>query len=842
MFVKHYFLYRANLKREYYCIMYKFNGFTEMANDAINLAIEAAQNLGHTYVGSEHILLGLIKQNSGVAAVILNDIGLNQYKVEKIIKEQIGFGNRTIISSEDFTPRTRKILQASSLKASEFGNKFVSTEHILFALINEPDSFAVKIIKLAEINKENIIKKISLSLGRTPEEKGKEFSGINFSLFMKGKTPNKSGNKFLDKFGSDLTLKASEGNIDPIVGRNNEIDRVIQILSRRTKNNPCLIGEPGVGKTAVAEGLALKIHLGDVPEPLKNKRIFALDLTGMIAGTKYRGDFEDRIKSVIEEVKKSGNIILFIDELHTIVGTGSAEGSADAANILKPCLTKGDFQVIGATTIVEYRKHIEKDSALERRFQPIIVSEPSVQETIEILKGIREKYEKHHKVHITDSAIEAAVKLSSRYISDRFLPDKAIDLIDEAASKVRLQSYTVPEKINKLEKKVRQLSKEKEEAVNSQNFESAAKIRDEEKKLKLLLNDEKNTWKNKKVNSQQEVSENDIASIISNMTSIPISQITDEESQRLLHMEEIIQKRIIGQNQAVSAVSRAIRRGRVGIKDPNRPIGSFIFIGPTGVGKTELCKAIAQTVFGSDDALIRLDMSEYMEKHSSSKLLGSPPGYVGYDDGGQLTDRVRTKPYSVILFDEIEKAHPDLFNMLLQILDEGQITDSHGRKVNFRNTIIIMTSNIGARLISENSVSLGFTNSVNTNLDESLKNMILDELKKTFRPEFLNRIDETIVFKKLSHNDIYNITSLLLNKLKTRLKNMNITLEFSNNAIKLISKLGFNDSYGARPLKRVIQEKIEDPLSEKILEKSILPGQKIKCDIKDEKFIFLNIQ
>ena len=624
----------------------------------------------------------------------------------------------------------------------------------------------------------------------------------------------KSATKTLDQFGRDLTALAAKGGIDPVIGRQTEIERVIQILSRRTKNNPCLIGEPGVGKTAVAEGLALKIAEGQVPELLKNKRVITLDLTGMVAGTKYRGDFEERIKAAMDEVRSAGNIILFIDELHTIIGAGSAEGSTDAANILKPALARGDFQVIGATTINEYRKYIEKDAALERRFQPVMVGEPSEEEAVEILKGLRDRYEAHHKVKITDEAIDAAVKLSSRYIADRFLPDKAIDLMDEASSRVRLRSFTAPTDLQELEKSIKELEQEKAAAINAQEFERAAKVRDEEKKAKEELERQKNLWTEKRSHEGGEVTPEDIANVVSVWTGIPVVQLTEEESERLLHLEETLHQRLVGQEEAVSAVSRAIRRGRVGLKDPKRPVGSFIFLGPTGVGKTELTKALAEAMFGDENAMIRLDMSEYMEKHTVSRLVGSPPGYVGYDEGGQLTEAVRRKPYSVVLFDEIEKAHPDVFNILLQILEDGRLTDAQGRKVDFKNTVIIMTSNVGARLITEKKGSLGFASEDNQKLDsEKVKELVLGELKSTFRPEFLNRVDDIIVFHKLTDEDIREIAGRMLKTLQKRLSEIGISAEFAEAAVAEIAKEGFDPIYGARPLRRAIQTKLEDRLS-----------------------------
>ena len=819
--------------------MYRFNGFTEKANNALNYSIESAENFGHTYVGSEHILLGLLKEGTGVAAVVLSELGINDSELENIIRTEIGVGSRTSLSTDDFTPRTKRILQMAVMQAATLGHNYVGTEHLLIAIIEESDSYAVRFLNEMGTSAKAILEKLNSTMGDYEAEDVK-FSQ-NGGVGHKSGVNSKSKTKTLDQFGRDLTALASSGAIDPVIGREEEIQRVIQILSRRTKNNPCLIGEPGVGKTAVAEGLALKIVSRDVPEILKDKRVFSLDLTSMIAGTKYRGDFEDRIKNAIDEIKKSGNIILFIDELHTIVGAGSAEGSADAANILKPCLARGDFQVIGATTIKEYRKYIEKDAALERRFQPVMVGEPSEEETVQILKGLRDRYEAHHKVKITDEAIEEAVSLSSRYIADRFLPDKAIDLIDEAASRVRLRAYTVPDDLKGLEDKIKKLDAEKAAAVNEQDFERAAKLRDEEKSLKKELEDGKKKWQDENEKVTGEVTKEDIAYIVSNWSGIPVVQLTQEESDRLLKMESILHERIVGQDEAVSLVSRAIRRGRVGLKDPKRPTGSFIFLGPTGVGKTELCKALASAMFGDENAMIRLDMSEYMEKHTVSKLIGSPPGYVGYDEGGQLTEKVRRKPYSVLLFDEIEKAHPDVFNMLLQVLEDGVLTDSQGRKVNFKNTIIIMTSNLGARLITEKQNSLGFSaDSSAEKSKERLKDMVLDELKKVFKPEFLNRVDDIVVFDKLTSNDIEAIASRMLKGIKDRLCDLNINAEFTENAVKAIAKEGYDPVYGARPLRRAIQSKIEDKLSEKILEGDLDPKKSITCDYdeKTERFIF----
>lgn len=811
--------------------MYKFTGFTQKANSALNSAIEFAENLGHTYIGSEHLLLGLIASEGGVAHTALTSRGVTFEKVEKAIRTEIGIGTPTVLSPNDFTPRSKNIIEIAVSQARSSGQSYVGTEHILLAVIKDSSCYAMSILQELGVSVSDISSDLS------------SFSSSSQSSSSKGERKSKSDAKTptLEQFGRDLTDIAKQGKIDPVIGRQKEIDRVIQILSRRTKNNPCLIGEPGVGKTAIAEGLALKISSGEVPELLKDKRIIALDLTGMVAGTKYRGDFEERIKAAIEEVSNSGDVILFIDEVHNLIGAGSAEGAVNAANILKPALARGEMQVIGATTLEEYRKNIEKDSALERRFQPVVVGEPSSEEAVEILKGLRDKYEAHHKVKITDEAIEAAVKMSVRYIGDRFLPDKAIDLIDEAASKVRLRAYTPPENIKELEDKIKHISEEKQAAVNSQDFEKAASLRDEEKEMQAQLASLQTEWQKKTTETNGEVTPDEIATIVSEWTHIPVVQLTQEESERLLNMEDELHRRIVGQDTAVSAVSRAIRRGRVGLKDPNRPTGSFIFLGPTGVGKTELCKTLAQSLFGDENAMIRLDMSEYMEKHNASRLVGSPPGYVGYDEGGQLTEKIRRKPYSVVLFDEIEKAHPDVFNMLLQILDDGILTDSQGRKVDFKNSIVIMTSNIGAKLISNSGAkSLGFSGNENGGVmsQDAIREAVTGELKKCFRPEFLNRVDDIIVFEQLSKENIKEIAGRLLSTLSKRVGEMGIELVFEDSAVEKIADEGFDPVYGARPLKRAIQSKIEDKLSEEMLEGKIKAGEKYTCSFKDNEFIF----
>ncbi len=809
---------------------YNFNGFTTKANEALNQAISSAENLGHTYVGSEHLLLGLLKIGGGFAAALLNKSGITAEGVEELIRAQIGCGTPTKLSPDYFTPRAKRAVENAMASCANNGKKYVGTEHLLLGILSDGDNYAIRFLSelgadAAALTRETL--KASDIDGYSGEGKPKTYQ-----------KPQDDKVPTLSKYGRELTAEAKKCKLDPVIGREKEIERVIQILCRRTKNNPCLIGEPGVGKTAIAEGLAQKIADGDVPEILEDKRVFALDLTGMVAGTKYRGDFEERIKTAIDEVINAGNIILFIDEVHTIVGAGSAEGSTDAANILKPSLARGEFQLIGATTISEYRKNIEKDPALERRFQPVNVSEPTEEDTVLILKGLKDKYEAHHKVKITDGAIEAAVKLSSRYISDRFLPDKAIDLIDEASSRVRLNVCAAPPELKALEEKIANAEAEKNEAVNSQEFEHAAALRDNEKKLKEEYRELKEKWRDKSGRINGEVTAENIAETVSSWTGIPVSQLTREESERLLHLEDELHASIIGQDEAVTAVSRAIRRGRVGLKDPKRPIGSFIFCGPTGVGKTELCKALAKAMFGSENMMIRLDMSEYMEKHTVSRLVGSPPGYVGFEEGGQLTEKVRRNPYSVVLFDEIEKAHPDVFNVLLQILEDGILTDSQGRRVDFKNTVIIMTSNVGARLITEKRVAFGFTESGGDSENKNIKELVTGELKNTFRPEFLNRVDDIIVFSKLDRGQIAQIAVKLLNELAGRLAALGITLKWDDSAVYALADKGFDPIYGARPLRREIQNSIEDGLSEKILDSSVKKGDTVLCEFKNGKFEF----
>ena len=809
--------------------MYSFKGFTQKANEAMNLSIESAAEMGHTYIGTEHLLLGLLKEQTGVAAMALAECGLKEESLKEKIENTIGKGVKTSLTPEDFTPRTKRVMQTAVITSAQVGHNFVGTEHLLVALLSERDSYAVKFMEELSVSVNSVLAVLKASLN---DDSQKEFSGSSDDKNKDSKAKNKN----LEKFGRDLTEAAEKDEIDPVIGRENEIRRVIEILSRRTKNNPVLIGEPGVGKTAVAEGLALKIAKGEVPELLKDKKVFSLNLTGMIAGTKYRGDFEERIKGVIDELKKDKNTILFIDELHTIVGAGSAEGSADAANILKPTLAKGDFQVIGATTLNEYRKHIEKDSALERRFQPVKVGEPTKDEAKEILKGLRDKYEAHHKVKISDEAIDAAVELSVRYIQDRYLPDKAIDLIDESASRLRLKEQTAPPELKETEDEIAKLEIEKAEAVSNQDFERAAKVRDKQKSLKEYLEAEKEKWKTQTESKVAVVTKEDIAKTVSDWSGVPAEELTKEESERLLNLEAELHNRVIGQDKAVTAVSKAIRRGRAGLKEENRPVGSFIFLGPTGVGKTELTKALASAMFGDENAMLRLDMSEYMEKHTVSKLIGSPPGYVGYDDGGQLTEKVRRKPYSVILFDEIEKAHPDVFNMLLQILEDGRLTDSQGRTVSFKNTVIIMTSNVGARLITKSEKALGFDTREVKN--DNIKDTVLNELKKVFRPEFLNRIDDIIVFNKLTKDEVKEIAGLMLKNLGTRLKALGYELEFTDKALTRIAEEGFDENYGARPIRRAVRSLIEDELSEKLLSGELQGKSRIICDFDGEKIMF----
>ena len=804
---------------------YSFGGFTEKANEALNFAISSAEYFGHTYVGSEHLLLGLLKTGSGAASTLLNKKNVTADKIEELIEDTVGSGTPTELSPDYFTPRAKRVLENAVKNSRKSGSALVGTEHILMGILSDGDNYAIRFLSELDVDVAALsveTAKLSNLKDDTSNSQGGKYTSKN------SKTPN------LEKYGHDLTREAKEGKIDPVIGRSEEIERVVQILCRRSKNNPCLIGEPGVGKTAIAEGLALKIASGGGPEILNGKRLISLDLTGMVAGTKYRGDFEERIKAIIDEVTSNDDVILFIDEVHTLIGTGSAEGATDAANILKPALARGDMQVIGATTISEYRKNIEKDAALERRFQPVNIDEPTEQDAILILKGIRDKYEAHHNVKITDEAIEAAVNLSARYITDRYLPDKAIDLIDEAGSRIRIRTAKTSPEIKTLEDELNQVASKKEIAINSQDFELAATLRDKEKDISDRLKSMRDERQLKSSKAVGEVTVEEIAEIVSNWSGVPVTQLTKEESERLLNMEEILHSRLVGQNEAVTAVCKAIRRGRVGLKDPKRPVGSFIFLGPTGVGKTELCKALAEAMFGSESAMIRLDMSEYMEKHTVSKLIGSPPGYVGFDEGGQLTEKVRRNPYSVVLFDEIEKAHPDVFNMLLQILDDGILTDSQGRNVNFKNTVIIMTSNIGARLITEKKISLGFGGDDSAKEDQAqIKTLVTNELKKEFRPEFLNRLDDIIVFHKLSKDDILKIAFNMLGGLSKRASDMGVDVEFDESVAQQVAEVGFDSIYGARPLRRAIQSNVEDVLSEKILEGEIKKGDKVTFAYKD---------
>ena len=809
--------------------------FTNIAKKAIELANALALELGHNYIGTEHILYGLAKEENGVAAKVLENQGV---KPENIIDEiDLLVGHETPIEATlGFTPRTKRVIENAFIESRKLGYSYIGTEHLLIGILREADNIAARILLDLDVN----IPKLYNETIKVINE------GEDYVQNSNNKTEKRNANSklgpTLKQFGEDLIEKAEAGKLDPIIGRKKEIERIIQILSRRTKNNPCLIGEPGVGKTAAVEGLAQKIVSGDVPEILKDKRVVTMDISGMVAGSKYRGDFEERLKKALEEVKKAGNIILFIDEIHTIVGAGAAEGAIDAANILKPMLARGEIQLIGATTLNEYRKYIEKDAALERRFSPVILGEPSQNDTIKILKGIRDKYEAHHGVKITDEAIESAVKMSVRYINDRFLPDKAIDLIDEASSRAKLKTYTEPENIKKLEEQIEEIEKNKEEAIRTQKFEKAAELRDEQKTLKDKYEKESKKWKNKSNKEIINITEENIAEVISSWTGIPANKITEDENKKLKELEKTLHERVIGQDEAVEAVAKAIRRGRVGLKDPKRPIGSFLFLGPTGVGKTELSKALAQSLFGDENAMIRIDMSEYMEPHSVAKLIGSPPGYVGFDEGGQLTEKIRRKPYSVVLFDEIEKAHPDVMNMLLQILEDGRLTDSNGRTVNFKNTVIIMTSNIGARLITDKK-ALGFAKNEEDKKAksdyENTKKEVMEALKRELRPEFINRIDEIIVFHKLTDKEIDKIIDIMLKEVEERLKAQKIKIEIMPEVKKLIASKGIDKNFGARPLRRTIQSVLEDRLAEEILDGNLQKNKLTKIGVKDEKIVVL---
>ena len=815
--------------------------FTNRANKAIEIANDIALELGHSYIGTEHILYGLAKEGGGVASKVLENGQVTAEDILNKIEELIG-RDEPIENIVDFTPRTKRVVESAFIEARKLGYNFIGTEHLLIGILREGDCIAAKILLDLNVNIPKLYNEIIKVINEGEDYQGDDSSSTSNGAKRRGKG-SYNQTQTLNQFGEDLTKKAEEGKLDPIIGRKEEIERVIQILSRRTKNNPCLIGEPGVGKTAAVEGLAQKIVLGDVPEILKDKRVVTLDISGMVAGAKYRGDFEERIKKALDEVKKAGDVILFIDEIHTIVGAGAAEGAIDAANILKPLLARGEIQLVGATTLNEYRKFIEKDAALERRFSPVTVNEPSEKDTVLILKGIRDKYEAHHNVKITDEAIEAAVKLSVRYVNDRFLPDKAIDLIDEAASRARLKTFTEPDSLKQMQEDIEKIKNEKEEAVINQKFEKAAELRDKEKGLKEKYEKEQSKWKNKNTKSIVTITEENIAEVIASWTGIPAKKITEDENEKLKNLETELHKRVVGQNEAVEAVAKAIRRGRVGLKDPNRPIGSFLFLGPTGVGKTELSKALAEVLFGDENAMVRVDMSEFMEPHSVSKLIGSPPGYVGFDEGGQLTEKIRRKPYSVILFDEIEKAHPDVMNMLLQILEDGRLTDSQGRTVNFKNTVIIMTSNLGARLITDKK-HLGFTSAADfENQDkeniqkeyEETKKEVMAELKKELRPEFINRIDEIIVFHKLNDNEIGQIIDIMLKEVVNRLKEQKYDIELEPEVKELISKEGIDKNFGARPLRRTIQNLVEDRLAEEILDGKLNKGKLAKFTVKDGK-------
>jgi ATP-dependent Clp protease ATP-binding subunit ClpC len=809
--------------------------FTEKAQKVLYLATEEAKRMGHQVVGTEHILLGLLLEGEGIASKSLVGIGLDLEKIRTQIEQLVGVGT-PYTGNIGFTPRVKRVLELANEEARRQGVTYIGTEHLLLGLIMEGEGIAARVLANLNVNPEKIWKQVVQLLGGESEENVISSSGSG----AMGKNSSATNTPALDEFGRDLTAMASAGKLDPVIGRDNEIERVIQVLSRRTKNNPVLIGEAGVGKTAIAEGLAQRITSNKVPETLSNKRLVTLDLSAMVAGSKYRGEFEERLKKVMEEIYTTGNIIVFIDELHTLIGAGAAEGAIDAANILKPALARGELQCIGATTLDEYRKYIEKDPALERRFQPITVGEPTMEEAIAILRGLRDRYEAHHRVQITDASIEAAVRLSDRYIADRYLPDKAIDLVDEAASRVRLLSYTAPPDLKEMEEKIEKLKKEKEEAVLSQEFEKAAQVRDEEQKLRTELTELRNNWHNKRDVAKSVVTPDDIAQVVASWTGIPVKKLAQEESERLLHLDDILNQRVIGQDEAVQAVVRAVRRSRAGLKDPKRPIGSFIFLGPTGVGKTELARALAEALFGKEDASIRIDMSEYMEKHAVSRLVGAPPGYIGHEEGGQLTEAVRRKPYSVILLDEIEKAHPEVFNILLQVLEDGRLTDSTGRTVNFRNTVIIMTSNVGASFLRKEAMGFASRRSQETEY-KNMRSNVMEELKRTFRPEFLNRVDEIVVFHALQPEDLLKITEIMLKDVTKRLQEHGLELQVDQNAVELIAREGYDPSFGARPLRRAIQRLIEDELSEKILEGQFALGDKIKAEVEEGKLKFSKV-
>ena len=811
------------------------NRFTQKAQNALNFSLGSASDMGHTYIGSEHLLLGLCREESGVAAHYLQSRGVDAEKVKAAIIRLAGAGAPCQVSATDMTPRTKSIIQASLTEAQRCGQELIGTEHLLLSILREQDSVAVRILESFNISVGDLSNDLAAYIGASPTVEGA------MSHTNKGAERQRSSvllsTQTLKSFARDLCELSAAGKIDPVIGRDRETERLIQILSRRQKNNPCLIGEPGVGKTAVVEGLASRIVKGDVPENLLDKTVVTLDIASMIAGAKYRGEFEERFKNVMEEVRKNPNIILFIDEIHTIIGAGAAEGAVDAANIIKPALARGELQVIGATTISEYRKHIEKDAALERRFQSVTVGEPSPKDTLEILNGLREKYESHHKLKISDEALRAAVELSIRYIADRYLPDKAIDLIDEAASRLRIRAHTSPDDIKAKEEELKTVCREKEAAILSQEFERAATLRDAEQSLKKEIEEEKSHWRSSQDVKELCVSEADIAEVVTQWTGIPVQNLLSEEEERLLHLEEFLKARVIGQEDAVAAVAKAIRRGRIGLKDPRRPIGSFIFMGPTGIGKTELARALADIMFGSESAMIRLDMSEYMEKHSVSKLIGSPPGYVGFDEGGQLTEKIRRKPYSVVLFDEIEKAHPDVFNILLQVLEDGHLTDSQGRQVDFKNTVLILTSNVGATELSA-SKTLGFVLDAPESEENERREKMMRALRSTFRPEFLNRIDEVIIFNSLSKEDIARIASLMLDDVAERCHSIGISLSFTPKVAELLAEKGFDESWGARPLRRTIMRLVEDKLSTDLLEGKFATGDAVEVDVVNEEIVF----
>ena len=813
------------------------NRFSPRAQRALELAEQSAGELGHSYIGTEHLLLGLMREEEGIAHRVLVEQGLSEAMIRQILVSSVGRGAAGTKPSQGLTPRAKRAIENAVEVAMRGGFGYVGTEHLLIGLLQDGRSMGVRILRAAGLHPQAVFDAVQRKLNEAPTPQ---------QTVRAGESKEETGDNVLQEFTKDLTAAARSGKLDPVIGRDEEIQRVIQILSRRTKNNPVLIGEPGVGKTAIAEGLAQRIVAADVPEELLDKQILTLDLSGMVAGTKYRGEFEDRIKKALDEVKKNGNIILFIDELHTIVGAGSAEGAMDAANIIKPALGRGEIRVIGATTLNEYRKYIEKDAALERRFQPVTVGEPSAEACVEILKGLRDKYEAHHRLSITDDALEAAVQLSKRYINDRFLPDKAIDLMDEAASRVRMKNEKSSPDLKALEEKLSALRREKEEAVAAQDFEKAAQIRDIEQDYEKQMEIERDNWHKQVAAEHGEVTQEDIAEVVSEWTGVPVTRLTEDEGHKLLNMEQTLHERVVGQDEAVKAIARAIRRGRVGLKDPKRPIGSFLFLGPTGVGKTELCKALAEAMFGDENAMVRLDMSEYMERHTVSRLIGSPPGYVGHEEGGQLTEKVRRHPYSVVLFDEIEKAHEDVWNLLLQIMDDGELTDSQGRRVDFRNTVIVMTSNVGAKNITAQGNRLGFSagdedkEKTEEASFEAVKEAVMGELKRTFRPEFLNRIDETIIFHPLTEENIAAIARKLLTLTAKRVEGLGVTMEVDDEAVKLVAKEGFDPVYGARPLRRAIQNNVEDAVAEKLLDGTVKEGDHIRVGAQDGKIVIVN--